>query len=255
MKTAFLTCIFALLILLQSQNTAYARPLVICTHLGFEPFVIKKGKSLKGIDIDIVLQILKNAKLSADIKAYSWKHLLSALKEGKCDIGFSLFDTEDRRQFIDYVFNAPVHYSTFSVFVKKGKEFKFNQISDFFGMRIAHNRGFAMTVGLEQAIRDGKIKRVLFDNVKDALHMLETNQIDAVLDNDARFRYYLKTQKKLNAIRALNVPFLLHRPAFLVISRKTTWEDPAGLKKILQTQLRKIHLDGTIQNINTKYLN
>lgn len=255
MKTAFLACLFALLILMQTKSMAHARPLVICTHLGFEPFVIKKGKSLKGIDIDIVLQILKNAKLSADIRAYPWQRLLIALKEGKCDIGFSLFDTEDRRQFVDYVFSAPIHYSTFSVFVKKGKEFKFDQISDFFGLRIAHNRGFAMTVGLDQAINDGKINRVLFDNVKGALRMLEKNQVDAILDNDARFRYYLKTQKKLNVIRSLNVPFLLHRPAFLVISRKTTWEDPAGLKKILQTQLRKIHLDGTIQNINTKYLN
>ncbi|MDV7341125.1 transporter substrate-binding domain-containing protein [Terasakiella sp. A23] len=237
------------------QNDVQARALKLCTHMGFEPYVIQKGQSLSGIDIDIMVAVLKSAKQPADIKAYSWPGLLKALEEGTCDAGFSLFDTEDRRAFVEYIFTVPIHYSTFSIFVKKGREFTFNRVSDFFGMKIAHNRGFALTVGLEQAISDGYITRFSFDDVKEALDMLEKGKIDAVLDNDARFRYYLKKRKKFGSIRSLSVPFLPHQPAFLVMSRRSTLSDIDAIKEMFEKRLKKLHLDGTIMNITTQYLN
>lgn len=249
--------ILAVLALILSSTVAWAaeRPLKLCTHLGFEPYVIKKGKDLSGIDIDIVVALLKQAKQPAKINVYPWKRLLHAIEAGKCDGGFSLFDTEDRREYADYLFTVPVHYSTFSIFVKKGKEFTFSRISDFFGKKIAHNRGFALTVGLEQAISDGRIHRFEFDDVKDALKMLETGKIDAVLDNDARFRYYLKKRNKFNVIKSLSVPFLPHQPAFLVLSRNAKLENPVRVKDLLEKSLKELHLNGTIMKITTRYLN
>jgi len=242
-------------ILFSSAQHSFARPLNICTHLGFEPFVIKEGNSLAGIDIEIIVQTLKNLKQPADIKAYPWKRLLKAIETGTCDFGFSLFDTEDRREYADYLFTIPLHYSTFSIFVPKGKEFTFNRVSDFFGMKIAHNRGFSLTIGLEQAIADGHITRMVFDDVGDALNMLEKGRVDAVLDNDARFRYYLKKKKKFHKITSLNVPFLPHHPAFIVMSKKTTFKDASNMKRKIEKQLRKLHLNGTIMNITSRYLN
>jgi len=244
-----------LLILPLFTMTTQARALKLCTHMGFEPYVIQKGKSLSGIDIDIMVAVLRSAKQPADIKAYTWPGLLKALETGACDAGFSLFDTEDRRTYADYIFTVPIHYSTFSIFVKKGREFTFNRVSDSFGMKIAHNRGFALTVGLEQAIADGHITRFAFDDVKEALNLLEKGKIDAVLDNDARFRYYLKKRKKFGKIRSLSVPFLPHQPAFLVMSRKTTLDDPKAMKDLLADKLKQLHLNGTIMNITTNYLN
>ena len=246
---------FSLLILLCGLARADANQLTLCTHLGFEPYVIQAGKKLKGIDIDIVVAMLKEAKQPADIKVYPWKRLLRAIEEGKCDAGFSLFDTEERREYADYLFTVPVHYSTFSIFVRHGREFEFNRVSDFFNMRIAHNRGFALTIGLEQAIADGHIKRFEFDDAEEALNMLESGRIDAVLDNDARFRYYLKKRKKFNVIKALSVPFLPHQPAFLVMSKKSSLPNRDAIKDLLEDSLKQLHLNGTIMEITTDYLN
>ncbi|WP_135081218.1 transporter substrate-binding domain-containing protein [Terasakiella sp. SH-1] len=237
------------------QTTAQARDLRVCTHMGFEPYVIKEGKSLRGIDIDIVLQIIKNMKQPAEIRAFPWKRLLASIREGECDVGFSLFDTEKRRQFADYIFTVPLHYSTFSVFVRKDKEFDFNSIYDFFGKKIAHNRGFALTIGFEQAINDGKIQRLTFDDADNALKMLEKGRIDAILDNEARFRYYLKKNGKLGQIKSLTIPFMPHHPAFLVISRKSSFPNSQELKNKIEAELKKLHLDGTIMKITTQYLN
>ena len=38
-------------------------------------------------------------------------------------------------------------------FMARKSTISFNRVSDLFGKRIAHNRGFALTVGLEKAIQ------------------------------------------------------------------------------------------------------
>ncbi|WP_165602643.1 substrate-binding periplasmic protein [Candidatus Terasakiella magnetica] len=244
---------FALLIGFYQKSQA--RDLRICTHIGFEPYVIKDGTSLKGIDIDIVLAILKKMKQSAEINAYPWKRLLASIKSGQCDVGFSLFDTEQRREYADYIFTVPLHYSTFSVFVRNDKAFNFNRITDFFGKKIAHNRGFALSVGFEQAIADKKLERITFDNASNAVLMLERGRIDAIIDNEARFRYYLKKHNKLKHIKSLTIPFMPHHPAFLVVSRNSDMDDIEAIKQRLETELKNLHLDGTIMRITTQYLN
>jgi polar amino acid transport system substrate-binding protein len=244
-----------LVILLLASPVVSAKELMFCTHKGFEPYVLQEGKVLNGIDIDIVVAILKRARQPAKIEVYSWQRLIQKLKDGTCDVGFSLFDTQDRRQFVEYLFEVPVHYSTFRVFVKQGKKLNFNRISDFFGLKVAHNKGFALTIGLEQAIADRRIQRFEFENVADALKMLESGKVDAVLDNEARFRYYLKKQGKLAKIKGLSVPFLPYEPAFMVISRQSKITDRVKIRDLLEANLKELHLDGTIRQITTRYLN
>lgn len=244
-----------LLILILASPTVSAKELTFCTHKGFEPYVLQDGKALSGIDIDIVVAILKRARQPAKVDVYSWSRLLQNLQDGTCDVGFSLFDTEDRRTFVEFLFEVPVHYSTFRVFVKQNKKLSFNRISDFFGLRIAHNKGFALTVGLEQAIADRRLQRFEFENIAEAVKMLETGKIDAVLDNEARFRYYLKKHGKLSKIKGLSVPFLPYEPAFMVISRKSKVTDRAKIRDLLEENLKQLHLDGTIRQITTRYLN
>ncbi len=249
--------IFSLFMLFLPIHSAMAetKVLQLCTQSGFEPYVIKHKNSLTGIDIDIIVQILKDLKQPGEIKAYPWKRMVSLLKSGECDLAFSLFDTQSRREFASFIFTVPMHYSTFSVFVRQDKMFRFNKISDFFGLKVAHNRGYALTIGFEQAIADHRLERVFFDDAQYAIKMLEAGRIDAILDNEARFRYYLKKHNKLGTIKSLSIPFMPHRPAFLALSRNSKLMQPLTLKKKVERELRKLHLNGTILKITTKYLN
>lgn len=235
-------------------SSSWARDVIFCTHLGFEPYVIRNKRQLHGIDIEILVQTLKNERLSSEIKAYPWPRLIAALQDGSCDFGFSLFDTEERRKFAEYLFTVPIHYSTFSVFVKKGNEFNYARVSDFFGKTIGHNEGFSLTVGLEQAIASQRIKRITFNETKKGINLLKKGDIDVLIGNDARFRYFMKTQKMYHQFSVLNLPFLPHHPAFLVLSKKSTLENAQEIKHRLQAQLRELHLDGTIMDITTNYL-
>lgn len=247
--------LFVMLILFGFTASLSAKPLELCTHLGFEPYVITENNKIRGIDVDIVLKAMKNIKQKGNIRAYPWSRLIESLETGKCDIGFSLFDTEERRNFADFLFTIPLHYSTFSVFVTADKNMSFNRVKDFFGKTISHNKGFSLTVGLEQAVNDGHIKRIVFDDVKDAIRLLEKGRVDMIIDNEARMRYYLKKHNKQDKIKPLPVPFLPHQPAFMVISRNSNLKNISKIKVELENQLKELHLDGTIMNVTTQYLN
>ena len=241
MKTIIKFIFLVVFFLFPSISYAKTQPLQICTHLGFAPYIIHENKKLQGIDIDIVLHILRELKQDAEINPYPWKRLLELAKVGKCDIAFALFDTSDRRSDYDYLFSVPIHYSTFSVFVPKQKTFRFQTVSDFFGKTVAHNRGFSLSIGLEQAIRDQKIKRVLYDDLNTAIHLLENNRIDAIIENDARFRYHLKQKRMIHKYKALDLPFLPHQPAFIVFSKSSQYPNLKELKASFENILKKMH--------------
>ena len=82
----------------------------IVAHLGFEPYVIKEQKKLSGIDIDIIHELIERAHLDAEITLLPWARLLHSLQNGSCDAGFSLFDSDPRRHYVDYIFSAPHSY-------------------------------------------------------------------------------------------------------------------------------------------------
>jgi polar amino acid transport system substrate-binding protein len=250
-RLVFLT----LLILLNFTSPVRARPLNICTHLGFEPFVIQNGKTISGIDVDVIVKALSNVKQSANITALSWKQLIENLKDGTCDIAFSLFDTEDRRSYLDYIFSVPIHFSSYNVFMKKGRKRSFNSVSDFFDSKIGHMRGFALTHGLEMAINDGRLTRIYFDEPAQMTKALETGEIDAIIANELSFKYYLKKHSKRQKFDAVSVAFLPYSPTFLVMSKKAKLVNRKDIKKMLETELKRLHLNGTILDITKKYVN
>lgn len=248
--------VFSLIYLLFLTTTsAQAKSLNLCTHKGFEPFVIINSQQVSGIDIDVIYALFKKYQQDYNLKVYPWQRLIEGLKSGDCDMAFSLFDTEERREFANYIFTIPLHYSTFNVFTLKDKTFPFTQVKDLFGKTIAHNRGFSLTVSLDGAIKQGLIKRREFDNPSTAVKLLLSKRADAIIDNEHRFRYYLKKHGKNTQIRALGAPFFPHRPAFLVLSRKSKIKDPLQLKQKLETGLKELYLDGTINKITQSYIN
>ncbi len=249
-----IACIFFLCIS-SFITRAYAEnvPIKVCTHLGFEPYVIHQGNTLSGIDVDIVKTLFQQENMEIELVAFPWARVLVALKEGDCQIGFSLFDRESRRHFVDFIFGEPLHISIHKVFVKKGTEFEFEKVSDLFGRKIGHNRGFSMSHALELGIEARSIHLVEYDDPKGAINMLHVGRIDAILDNEMRINYYLKNLDLADTVTALDIPFLAHQPAFLVLSKKANLKSADTLKSRLNKRLTILKRDGIIDEIINKY--
>lgn len=238
------------------QVTAHAqdigRPVYVCSHLGFEPYVIPEGQELSGIDIDIVEEALNRAEISHEIVALPWARLISSLKSGTCDIGFSLFDRSFRREFANYLFDVPIHTSNIRVFSLKENNMHFEKVSDLFGLNVAHNRGFSLTYELEFGVEARKIQRFPYDDPQSALNMLHAGRIDMILENEQRLAYYLKKQGGKDNVISQDIPFLSHEPAFLVISKASQF-NATDLHSRLKKSLIEMEDSGRIDEINQKY--
>lgn len=235
------------------QAWAAQKKIIFCTHLGFEPYVIKDQKKLSGIDIDIVHELIERAHLDAEITLLPWARLLHSLQNGSCDAGFSLFDSDPRRHYVDYIFSAPIHVSNIVLFTRKGKEFRFEKISDIYNHTIAYNRGFRFSHELNMSIENRFIPHQEYDNLKSAISMLLAGRIDAILENEVRVNYFLKSYGVEEKLSQLNVPFMPLEPAFLVLSKKTQVSDPTALKWKLEKILSQMSESGRLKEITEKY--
>ncbi|NVK18968.1 MAG: transporter substrate-binding domain-containing protein [Methylocystaceae bacterium] len=239
-----------------SMSSLYAedtKPLLkACSHLGFEPYVIQNGQHLSGIDIDIIQETLKDNQLSFELSALPWARLIEALKNGDCDIGFSLFDRHNRRAYASYIFDVPIHTSNIRVFSLKEHDLHFEKVTDLYGLNIAYNRGFSFTYELEFGVEARKIHRYPYDHPESALKMLKAGRIDLILGNEQRINYYLKKLGWTDTVVSQSIPFMSHEPAFLVISKESRFNEN-NLHSRLKKSLLKMKKSGRISEINQKY--
>ncbi|MDV7341126.1 transporter substrate-binding domain-containing protein [Terasakiella sp. A23] len=253
MKIGRIVVAFLLMLSVYAQADEKADVLNVCTHLGFQPFVIHDGNELSGIDVDTVKYLLHEIDQPYKLSLLPWARLIYALKNGSCDVGFSLFDREDRREYVKYVFAVPIHTSTFRVFVLKDSELLFEKVSDLFGLRVSYNRGFSLIHELNMGIESHSIARVEFDNPKSALNMLFAGRVDVILENELRIQYYLRRMGLEEGVKSLDVPFMPHEPAFLVLSKKST-KDINDLYRRFSALLPIMQKEGVVDKIVKKYL-
>lgn len=137
------------------QSAVAQQVLNFATLDEFSPFTWKDNGQAKGIDIDIVKEMCQRIGVKCDIRFYPWKRVLTYTEQGKSDGGFGAFKNPTREAFA-YFLEYPVHYSTYSVFVKKGHEFSFKKIEDLYGKNIGINRGFKLNKEFDEAANTTK---------------------------------------------------------------------------------------------------
>lgn len=241
--------------LLILSTPVQARPLTVCSHLGFEPYVIHEDKTVKGLDVDIVSRALRGSGYEAKFVYLPWLRLLRSLENGSCDIGYSLFDRENRRADMHYFYDVPVHFSTFQVFTLLDRKFPYQEVEDLFGMKVAFNRGFAMTHELDKALATNKVEKVEYDSVNSAFNMLFAGRVDAIIDNQTRIKYFLRHMALKNKVRNLDIPFFPYRPAFLVFSKRSTFPDLKAVRERVATEMIRMEKSGEIEAIKASYTN
>jgi len=233
-----------------SIGFATDRPLNLVCGENFPPFSYKENGVIKGMDVETVLEMAARLNIEVKIKLKPWKRVLSMTELGKCDGAFSCFKTTERQKFALYT--APVNYSTYSIFVKKGNEFKFSSITDLYGKLFGKNSGLVVSDEFDQAVKEGKISLVEISSNLVDLAML--NRFDMFVDNLLLTQYQLKRKKLTGQITPLPRPITKARGAYLIISKAAVIKEKESLIKKMAKVLKEIHSDGTIQKIQNKYL-
>lgn len=250
-KLTFFSVLIYLLMTL--SVSAKSKPLYFLGDDDFPPFSFEEKGKIVGIDVDIVKEAAKRLNLKVKIKLNSWKGLLRATEMGKCDGSFSLFKTAEREKYAMYT--APVHYSTYMLFVKKEDGFKFSSVSDLYGKTVGLNKGFSISDDFDKAVKNKKIKVQYVNGDVINIKRLMAGKSDVLVGNLHTIQYTLKQLGLVGKIKFLKTPITQKRGAFLVLSKKSKQKDKKHLQAKFQETIEEMYKDGTVQRIEQKYFN
>ncbi len=249
--------IFVLLFIMTAVISNAADPLpqlTLHSEFSFPPYNWVENEEYKGIDLDIVREACQRAGISPVFKNRPWKRVLKEVETGEADGGFSSFMTPEREAFAHFLTGSPLHYSTYSIFAKQGREFPYKKVEDLFGKRLGIVRGFAINKDFDDAVKAGKIIVEEVTALEQNILKLLADRIDAFVHQQDLTMYALKTKKFQGNVVMLPVPIEPARPAYLIISKAAKIPQKEQLTERLNTALKNMQEDGTIANICDKYL-
>ncbi len=246
--------LFILLILSFSFFSPISTTLHLITDDEFSPYSYTENEIVKGIDIEIIDELMSRLHINYKLNVVPWARLLNMTKNGLCDLSFSLFKTAEREKYSIYT-NLPIHKSIYKVYVKKENEFKFDSIEDLYGKTVGLNIGFFISKEFDQAVKEGKIKLIQIEGVKDMIKRLKYNLLDCFIGNYHGTQFELKRMNLLSEIIPLKKQINDDKNAYLVISKQAKIQNKQFLLNSINSTLQKMYNDGTIEKITKKYIN
>lgn len=255
MKKKFLIILAGLLIGITIISSVWAsRPIKLVCLISFPPYAWKENGRIKGIDIDIINEVFKRAKIKKTIKAFPTRRAVISIAKGFVDGGFSGLKTPSREKVALYA-DVPVHRSVYKIFVKKGSEFNFKNIEDLYGKKIGINRSFSISKEFRAAVKSEKIKvDEGASTSKQNLLKLITKRLDALVGNQKEMKYIIKKMRLGEKVVELPNPVTRPVNAYLVLSKASNLKNKKQILKKMSRILKEMHADGTIYRIHAKYI-
>ncbi len=219
----------------------------------FKPFIWSDETGTHGIDYDIVKEMCRRLDLHCHVEFHPWKRVLARIEDGSSAGGFSGFKTPEREAYADFL-SLPLHYSTYSVFVKKGEGFEFNSIEDLYGKTIGVMRGFKINPEFHEAVARGRINIQEVNSTEQNIKLLSSGRIDAIAANYHKMRMKVVELGITGKMIDLPIPITPPRPSYLMISKKWIIPYKQDLLKQMDATLKTMYEDGNIDKINSIYL-
>jgi polar amino acid transport system substrate-binding protein len=227
--------------------------LKLSTISEFKPFIWSDEAGTRGIDYDIVKEMCRRLDLHCHVEFHPWKRVLARIEDGSSAGGFSGFKTPEREVYADFL-ALPLHYSTYSIFVKTGEEFEFNAIEELYGKTIGVMRGFKINPEFHKAVDQGHITVLEVNTTEQNIRLLTAGRIDAIAANYHKMRMEIAELGISGELNDLPTPITPPRPSYLMISKKWIIPYRQDLLNQMDATLKSMYDDGTIDKINSTYL-
>ncbi len=231
------------------------RPLYLVGDDAFPPFSFETDGRLEGIDCDIIRETARRMGVSVTIELVPWRRLIELIRTGGCDGGFSLFSTPERRRVAWFADGTPIHESTFYLYVRPERTFRFESLDDLDGRTIGINRGFFISRDFDRAVAGGRFSLEAVEGVAVNLRKLAAGRINGFVANADVVSYYQRNHPAgPTPVVALPRPMVDRRGAYLVLSRAGPVADPEGMIRRIEAALAAMVADGTRDRIIRRYL-
>lgn len=225
----------------------------LVTDNHFIPYAYLENGNVVGSDIDVIRAIEKRLNLNIIIDVVPWKRALYMIETGISDGGFSLFNTEERKEWA-YFTNYPIHISKFNIFTRKGDEFEYNNIYDLIGKKIGINSGFAISEKFDKFKDIGTLKVIESEDADTNLKLLKNGRIDCYIGNTNTLSYKLKENDNDNLISMLPNSIFSTRGSYIVFSKKSKLENLDSLILDINETLKDLYEEGIFKDFASKYI-
>lgn len=166
-----------LLVLLLGQTAQAQVFRVFGAHDGHPKYFEQDGEA-KGIVMDISKHCLNQMRVPHQIQLLPWKraYTMAERSEGGV-IGLSISD--ERLALFD--FSEPIFTEHIVLVVHKGREFPYKNITDLKDKLIGATIGTSYGTAYDEAVANGTLTIVGFNDTRSGLGMLQRERIDAIL--------------------------------------------------------------------------
>lgn len=221
-----------------------------CASTIFEPFVIKDGERIFGIDVDALRMIAAELGINVNFRLVPWVRLERQVERGEVDCVAAYFRTSEREAYMDFV-ATPLHITAYTLFMLEDDVYHLQHLRSFEqikGKVIGVRRGFKTSPEFEDALERGWLEAKPLDNDRQGFNMLRTLRIDGYLTDRHVGEYLIKKNAYRNIV-PLSPP-IRSAPAFLVFSKK---REHSELARQFDAALRAAIEDGRYQQIFNRY--
>jgi polar amino acid transport system substrate-binding protein len=207
-----------------------------------------KSQSHQGLGYVLLQKIADKQQIPFQIlQNLPWKRVLKYTEEGNVDLIVAIYQSEERERFIE--FSEPYFTNNIKIYVYKGREFRFNALTDLQGKKGLYPSGasygdkfdsFAKNLDLE-----GKT------NISELFMYLSRNTVDYAIQESTVANVFITANKLEKDVVALPQS-LLNVPVRLGFSRNS------GCNKLVdkfKTEFKKMLDNGELADLQVRYLN
>lgn len=231
-----------------------AGPLVVLTDADFAPYSMKQGGKQVGIDVEVFREAARRAGVNYKLEPVPWDELVTRVKNGNCDLAFSMFHTPKRTTYASFITAAPMHTSDYSFFTLVSRGISRAGVEALANMTIGRPAGFSVGKTFDEAEKAGRLKTVGFTSDAKMVAALLRGRIDAFVGQIDVVQYTLRRMGMQSTVVQIEPVLKRNRPAFIVVPRTVTRPERLNIEARLGMALKSVHQDGTYREIARKYL-
>lgn len=220
--------------------------------LQFKPFIWCEEEGAEGIYAELIAEMFLRINREYTVTCFPWKRALYDVKNGNTDGLFAAFKTNERETFAYYL-DTPIRKGQYAVFVKKGEEFIFDNVSNLYGKSVGIASGHSVSEEFDNAVLAGYIWAKENKSIEQNLKKLLVGRIDAYVNDRVVGLHAIKAMGLLEDISVLPNPVSKVNPSYILISQESDLANKNELVRQLDTALSNMWEDGTVDNIYAKY--
>jgi len=216
---------------------------------------MNKGTLAQGIDMDMMVALLRQMTQPATLNLLKPQGLTQALEKKACDMVFPVEDTPALADRWTLLRAVPFRYQAYSLFQIKTAQAAppINRVSALFGMRLGIHPDFKITVGLQQALQDQQFQIERYKDRTEMLTALRQGEINGILDQTIPLTYAAHKENLRNRLQERAITFIPQTPLFLAFSHADNHQRHDAIMRHFQNALTQQHLKGELLRYTAAY--